>query len=142
MPPQETCNPSKHWKPATAYIIGVTIAIKVVSFVKILAKNDGNEAKNIPQNTINPTDKTTPVIEYFFTSIKFLAPFANPTLTAIAFEIESGITKDAVLITFKTFCAAAYTLSTRPIRIAIELKVMNSKLTATEIGKPTFNNDE
>ena len=106
--------------------------------MNILAKKDGNDAKNIPQNTITPTDKATPVIEYFFTSIRFLAPFAKPTLTAIAFDIESGITKEDVLITPKIFCAAAYTLLTRPISIAIELNVINSKLTATEIGKPTF----
>ena len=46
---------------------------------------------------IKPTERTVPTNEYFFKSKTLPEPFANPTLTAIAFDIAKGTINDTVV---------------------------------------------
>ena len=97
IPESATCNPSKIWNTASMYNIGTEIFIRLLSLVNSLTKNSGNVAKMIALQAIKPTDNTMPTNEYFFKSGMFCAPFANPTFTAIAFEIARGTINETVV---------------------------------------------
>ena len=107
IPDNATCNPSNTWNIASTYKIGIEIFIKTSSWLNSLTKNSGKDAKIIALQVINPTQITVPTNEYFFKSFMFPAPFANPTFTAIAFEIANGTINDTVVKVQIRFCAAA-----------------------------------